>query len=550
MVLDKLYEYLLQAVSNPDRFEFGDEVVGSIERRSRPTFIKSLNEIAEAVKIPERVRLLKEISGNKAEKKAEQDKDLSLCLNRLFERARGEPEIIRKIVPQKWVENEQEALVEKYRMMSEDYYGVPEPLSISEDSIVTWDKSHIEFLQSEDMLDQMVRFGSTVIKDMEDVWRAVFLAQASTLAPAILQGEKEHRAQLHILLIGEYSTSKSGFSWFLKRMFPKVVKCNDTTSVGLMGSISRKGEKMTGLAEEANHAILAFDEFDKLIKRNGSIDGILRAILEDGEFHRRLAFGNLDYETRPSVFAMANPKRDVYFSNESLASQVPFKVGLLSRFDYVRPIAYSKEKITSIAKFIATTSFKASKAEGTMTTQDILRTFYALQSSLHDLKVHQVGSEESLVMEIWDRFSKLQKDVDDVPLLSVRDFMSALRVYNASAILHHMNREVHEGVVMASAQDMNNAIFLLDNTVKSRETLLTSNKRQDICLSPVEKAHGHLLTTMQREGTISKEEAVRVLTASMGVGQSTAYKYVAQIVARDKDIKQVGLREGNLVLAR
>lgn len=548
--LDVLYQYVLEAIRSPDRFEFGDEVMDNVSPRSRAAFAGHLNGVAEVAGIPERVRSLKEIGPPAKAGKETQKQDFLLTLNRLFEKVRGEPEIARRIVPQKWIEAEQEALVDKYRAMSEDYYGIPQPLDINnEDSVVTWDKSHIEFLQTDDMLDQLVRFGSTVIKDMEDVWRALFLAQASTLAPAIVQGEKEHRAQLHILLIGEYSTSKSGFAWFLRRMFPRVVKCNDTTSAGLMGSINRKGERITGLAEEADRAILAFDEFDKLLKRNGNLEGVLRAILEDGEFHRKTAFGRIDYETKPSVFAMANPKRDVFFSNESLANQVPFKVGLLSRFDYVRPLAYSTAKINSIAKFIASTSFKRGKTENVMTTRDIMRTFYALQSSLHEKKVHQVGSEENLVMEIWERFTKLQKEIDEVPLLSVRDFMSALRVYNASAILHHMSREVREGVVMAGPQDMNNAIYLLDNTVKSREMLLTSHKRQDVCLTPVEKAYGHLLTAMQAEGQIPKERAVQILTVSMGIGQSTGYKFVNQIVARNQEIRQEGLREAILVLA-
>jgi hypothetical protein len=152
-------------------------------------------------------------------------------------------------------------------------------------------------------------------------------------------------------------------------------------------------------------------------------------------------------------------------------------------------------------------------------------------------------------MDIHERFAHLQKEVDGVPLLAVRDFMSALRVFNASTILHHKQRQVEEGIVMAEAQDRDNAIYVLDNSVKSREVLLTSVKRSDICLTPVEKANGYVMSLVQREGQVPKQDAVEYLMRSMGIGQSTAYKYLDQIVGRGREIRQEGLRDAVLVLA-
>jgi len=547
--MDSLYENMLKAISDPERFEFADEVMDNVDMKSRASFAKSVNVIAEQLDLAERVRLLKEIKGTPEQKKEEQRKDFLLTLNRLFEKVRGEPTLARRIVPQKWVEREQDDIIQRYQMMAEEYYGIPQPLEINPDSLITWDKTQIQFLESESMLDDLVRFGSTLIKDFEDVWRVAFLAQASCLAPPIVQGEKAHRSQIHMLIAGEYSTSKSGLVGYMAKMFPKVVRCSDTTGPGLMGSIRKDGKVIVGLAQEADRSILVLDEFDKLLKRSRNLDGILRAILEDQYFNRRLAYGTLEYETHPSVLALANPKRDVFYSDESLASQVPFKVGLLSRFDYIRPMAYSKEKINSIAGFIARTAFRAESSEGMMRTKDVLRMYYALQSSLNEHKVREVHSEEQLLIEIHERFCKLQKDVDDVPLLSVRDFMSALRIFNASAILHHRQRKITEGVVMASEVDRDQAIYVLDNTVKSRETLLVSKRRQDVCLTPLEKAHGQLTTLMQHQGTVLKQDAVAFLQTSMGIGKATAYKYISAIVERDRGIHQEGLREARLVLA-
>jgi hypothetical protein len=547
--LGVLYEYLVQSTSNPDRFEFGDEVLDTLEERAKPHFAKALNAILESMDLQQRVRLLKEIEGNAETKKSEQAHDFVVALNALFEKVREEPCLLKKIVPQTWVEKEQEDLLAKYQAMTEEYYGLPQPMELTPETVISWDKSNLEFLESPTMLDDMVRFGSTLVKDFEDVWRALFLAQASCFAPGIAQGEKDHRAQIHILLVGEYSTSKSGLAGYATKMFPKVVRCSDTTGVGLMGSINRRGEKMTGLAEEADRSVLVLDEFEKMLKRTRSMDGILRAIMEDQYFSRKTAYGNLQYETRPSILAMANPKHDVFYSNESLASQVPFKNGLLSRFDYLKPLAYSKDKINGIARFIAQTSFKRFEGQGHMTTRDVLKSYYALNASMRELKVRQVGAEESLLMDIHERFTALQREVDDVPLLSVRDFMSAMRVFNASAILHHKQRKVDDGIVLADDQDRDNAIYILDNSVKSREMLLSSCRRADVCHAPVEKAYGQVMSLLQREGSMNKQDAVDYLMRSMSIGQSTAYKYLDQIVGRGKEIKQDGQRNAMLVLA-
>ena len=73
-----------------------------------------------------------------------------------------------------------------------------------------------------------------------------------------------------------------------------------------------------------------------------------------------------------------------------------------------------------------------------------------MQGGVYPPICYQVASDESLLMDIQERFAHLQKEIDGVPLLAVRDFMSALRVFNASTILHHKQRQVDEGVVMAT----------------------------------------------------------------------------------------------------
>ena len=61
---DVLNEYLLKAISDPDRFEFGDETMDNVEPSARASFAKRVNGIMATIGLPERVRLIKEIEGN------------------------------------------------------------------------------------------------------------------------------------------------------------------------------------------------------------------------------------------------------------------------------------------------------------------------------------------------------------------------------------------------------------------------------------------------------------------------------------------------------
>jgi DNA replicative helicase MCM subunit Mcm2 (Cdc46/Mcm family) len=453
--------------------------------------------------------------------------------------------------PKKKVSGRTDALMEQFRQMTEELYsGKVEAVSERLVDDTPYTRKQIDLLSEPDLLDRLVAFGKELVMDVDDVWRALFLAQASCYAPPIRQGKKVGRAQNHILLIGDPSTGKSQLYRNAMRMFPKCAAPTDFTPSAFVGNFSKNKEKQIGIAEQMDKAIMVVDEFDKLLQRYPHLDGYMRVIMEEQSFYRKTSYGVIEYETHPVVFAGANPKGDT-FRDELMSNQIPFKYGLITRFDYLRPMCYSCSDVNKISRNIAEQAFQDDvPIEGSMVHRDVFQLFFALQESLMSRRVTQVRADKELVNQIQDTFQGLQKAIDGVPLLSVRDFMGALRFFNSSATLHVCQRKVENGAIFAQQEDVDNAIYLLENSVKSREVMLTTEHRSEMSLSPLERSRAVLLTYLRaNKGNVEKQDAVDYLKTTMGISKTTAYEYIKTMVSeRDGDISQVGLRDATLML--
>lgn len=449
-----------------------------------------------------------------------------------------------------------DALTEQFKQVAEATYGVGATKKYEgeqEKEEIPYTQKHIDLLENPEMLDIMVKYGDSLVKDVPDIWRVVLMAEASCFAPPIVQGERDIRPQTHVLIIGEYSTAKSSIYRLIMRMCPRALMPVDFTPVALMGSVRKDGMRVKGLAEEADRSIVIIDEFDKILARSPTIDGILRTIMEEQRFYRKTSYGTLSYITHPVILAGANPKEDV-FRDELMLRQVPFKYGLLSRFDYIRPLAYNTTKIIEIAEFMAKTCFRttsSAKSEAkTLSVEDIKKTYYALMSTLNTMNVHRVEADVALTMEISNKFAKLQKEVAGIPLLSVRDFMSAMRFFNASAVMHVRQRKVKDGILMAQEPDLKVALQILEATTRVREMLLTSVSRRDVenVKTPYELSWDIVVREIQRfNGSASKRELVTTLVAETGMSRASAYGFLKDMVA-EKKVRQAGLRNSDLSL--
>jgi len=543
--MDGMYEYL-QAITQSEKFEVADEIMDRVPTPTRSYFAREVNRIAKSLGLSDRVQLIGQLKG--VEKPYEkQHKQFLQTINRICEAVKEDPELLKKIIPQEFLGRQLDEKYGKYEEMANDFYnqeagysGVGEPMKIS------FDKKHEDFLENPNMLDDLVTFGDQIVKDFSDVWRAFFLAQASTIAPDICQGQITQRAQIHLMLIGEFSTAKSNFIRAIRQASPRVVFKTDITDIGLTGRQTQKGNEIEGIAKLADRSLLILDEFDKLLARHPNLDHFLRAIMTEGEIDRTTTYGTVYYQTKPVVVATANPKNDVFYSNDSLRDQIPFKEGLLSRFAYIKPLAYTTEKINALSEYMGKTMFKITTDERAMSLEDVKKIFSALIKACNGIE--RVEVSDKIMNELTTYFITKQEAIDGIPLLTTRDYMDVCRFLNASATLHVKQRQVINGVIKAQRDDLENALYLLDNTVCIRKSLLSGKSRREIAESPLDKAYNLLMKQFEigRTNRMLQKDATKMIAESVGVKERSAYRYIEAIVKNNPNIKRIGHRNAVL----
>ena len=435
----------------------------------------------------------------------------------------------------------------KYAEQAREVYGDDSDISVALGDAVapTWDEGHEALLERPDLLEMLVAWADTQVKDITDVWRAVFLGIASIKAPAILQGEVPHNPQCDVLLIGELSTCKSGVLKLTSRIAPSGMVKTNFTPAAFTGTIDPEGDLKPGIAKRANGGVLCVDELDKLLRRYPILDGLMRTAQSEHHVDHETARGIVDYDTAYLTVAGANPEGDL-FNDAAIRAQIPFDEGLLSRYAYIKPLAYSISKVNSIAAYMASTWFSEAVTEGTLDVGTIRSMFAALYDRL--VTVNRVTVKREHLIELYDHYEAVQSDVAGKPLLTTRDFEAAMKYLNASAALHVAQRKVDGGTLHAERGDLENALFMLDATVETRRLML-ADERAAVAATPIDRAAKILRNALLSSGDMSRSDAVELLVNGLGISPATAYRRIIELAQRNT-IEVDGLSDSTIGLAQ
>jgi len=519
--------------------------------RSIPAFVKRLNRYLKDCDVKMHVPLIGElradgVTGPDAYQR--QAKELRLALNRLFEAIHEEPEKSNLVVPKEYFERREveriEAMRQAYEAEAAALYGdEADAAPVGDYDPPTWDEGHEALLEAPDLLERLVAWGDAQVKDMPDLWRAVFLGLASNKAPLIRQGSRVHYPQTDILMVGEYSTAKSDVLGLVARIAPMGMVKSNFTPVRFTGTVDSEGNLRPGLALQANGGVLCVDELDKLLRRHPVLDGLMRQAQSQHHIDHGTYHGDVDYDTAYLAVAGANPVGD-RFSEKVIADQVPFKEGFLSRYAFIKPLAYSMGKVDGIAGYMASTWFSDEEPAEALDVETIRSMYAALYSML--MEVRRVVVPRELLTELHERFAEVQDEVAGVPLLSTRDMGAAMRYLNASAALHVAQREVVDGVLHATRDDLDNALFMLDAMAQVRRVMLMAS-RNSIATTPIDRAYSILRSELEQRGDMGRKEAVTVLMDRLHLSQASAYRYLENLALRG-DIEVNGLRDSTIGL--
>jgi len=530
-----LYESLNEVIhpKDPNHWEIGDEIIDGLDTPQRHVFADLVNQVATKLELipPNHVRRSKAEFKEAGDWTVDQRNEFVLVLNHICEKIREEPGLIHRLPHfgeyEAWFRNQSHEI--ELEAIEDSFEEATAGVSLSEVPVVPLSASEQELLNDSELLEKLVSYGESLVRDVADVWRAFYLASASSYAPPILYNGSEQRAQIHIFLLGDPSTAKSRMLKEFEKLNPKCRIANDITFAGFVGTVA-KGVPMKGEAAELDRGVLCIDEFEKFYKNHyRNIDGVLRAVMEDSHIRRRLALGTVDDDTRTCIIASANPKNDM-FVDASLKEQMPVPYGLLSRFDYFRPLAYTQHKIAEIGKFMASIAFKVSRnEEGYLNHDKVRRILIELRKAWESSRATRVEISDDLLKKVesawelhldkWDA-----RNSKGVPLLTNRDLASLFRFLNASAVLHICQRDVVDGAVIAVEADTDNAIWILDQlALWRREYLMTEGKRARIAECNTERVQ-RIIDQHQPKTTM---DIARALMARYDISERTAQYWIA-----------------------
>lgn len=542
----------MQAARPGERWEFADEVMDLVgDGKPHTSFRRALNEYLEKCQVSNRVPSIKELRQRDDLKGPDaiqaQAKAFREAMNALFEAIHEEPQKVDLVVPARHVQKREmervNALMEKHGA-GDNGDIPPEGPYVAPPPPVQYDGSHEAFLARPDLLDALVTWGEGQVQGFSDAWRAIFLALASLFAPPIHQGAQVHRPMCDCLFVGEISTAKSALLKLAVAIAPKGFYKTAFTPVAFSGRYDAKGNLVPGIAARADGGLLSVDEADKLLRRFPSLDGLFRSVQTEGHIDYETTYGPIDYPTSMLMFWGANPEGDI-FSDTAIRGQIPFAEGILSRFAFMRPMAYTTARVNNVAAFMADTWFSEPADPGNLDAETIRSIYAALSGKLNDVK--RVDVPRELLHELLEHFHQRQDELGSVPLLHTRDLASAMKWLNASAAMHVVQRPQVDGAIKAEREDLENALYMLDAIIAARRVMLAEG-RFHIAVGPLERARGIILTALERDSTVERKSLVAILMDAMGISQATAYRYISDLTLRD-DVRVDGTR-GATVSAR
>jgi replicative DNA helicase Mcm len=251
----------------------------------------------------------------------------------------------------------------------------------------------------------------------------------------------DRRGNIHILIIGDPGVGKSKMIRNIADMAPHVVKASGapTTTVGLTACVTKDEDTPGGFILDAGAAVLAdggmlvVDEFDKMDK---TVRGAMHEIMEDQRTTISKANINTELNTRCSVLAIMNPKRNRFNREEVIADQIDLPQSLLSRFDLIfaiRDIVNEKQDMLKCDAIDRARQGVHPSLE--YQREDITRYIIYARSKVKNI----IPTPEAIAL-LHERFKTIRSsNQDDTIPITLRQYDGMLRLAEACAKLRLSN---------------------------------------------------------------------------------------------------------------
>ena len=244
------------------------------------------------------------------------------------------------------------------------------------------------------------------------------------------------RGSMHVLLIGDPSTSKSETVKQIPRITSKSMFTTGkgSTSAGLLIGMEKMADgrliPMAGPVVLCNKGCVVIDEFDKMTEHDRAS---LHEAMEQQQVSITKAGKNITAPAITTIIACSNPTFSRWNTEENIMDNVPFPASLLARFD----LKFRYLDIPNVDEDIKKTKHSLKMAHGR---PDHLLTENELLAFINYTKVLKPeltsGAEEKLI-KFFSQLRALKQPTNSIPI-EQRQFEGLVRIATSWAKFHFM----------------------------------------------------------------------------------------------------------------
>jgi len=365
-------------------------------------------------------------------------------------------------------------------------------------------KTEIEALA--EGLDEMIFVG-------KDIWELTLYSMLSPHAPRVNINGIIHRANLHLIFIGEISTAKSILLNICVQLAPHCIKVTKTTEASFEG-VSKRNEIAQGLIEAAQEGSLIIPEFRRIFERFQ----LLREALDCSMINITKWGITRQIDVNTTFICAANPKKD-FFDIGNMRSQIPFTEGVLSRFDIPIILITTLEKNEKVAKKLRLFGGRI----GGSNIAEIKRFLSYISAGMKTVRGISITAQQEIRLK--KVFLDYNIQIGNRPLVILRDLETLCRLVNIITTTNfHRRKKNKREMVKATDEDVDRAIQLWEYLINIRKQIYEEERDSKELKTPEDM----IVEAIREAG--GKAPLRDVLSDMMQTcSERSFYRYVAQL---------------------
>lgn len=376
-------------------------------------------------------------------------------------------------------------------------------------------------------LNELVIFGT-------DAWELTLYCLMSPNAPRFIMNGLDYRSCIHEMLAGDISTAKSKVHKIAKMIAPKMLVVDDTTKPTFEGVAPTKsgGEIEEGVVDWANDGVMIVEEFTRTFSKMPLFRRVMDG--EPIEIYKKGSSKTID--SNMAMLTACNPNDDFFLEEMNFRKQLPFKEGVLSRFDILIPLTATQLKNELLVDRI---DIFGTGPEIPIDFEEVKDRLVTLAKGMKQVKFVILTEEQKTTVrdafKAHNTADRKHRYIKNRPLVILRDLESLARLVNTITTVNFSKRKVENGMLHADDDDIDKAIQLWENLLVFRIQLYARSSRNLMTVS--DEILAYLARVGGSDSWIPVEEALNeFVMVQHKVGRTTFYKEITGLIEEGRII--------------